>query len=232
MADHKRSLMQRLHAAMGEVDYIQKEWKHGMNYSIVSHDAVTARVRPVLHKHGVIYPVSVTAHAQDGNRTSADVEVTFINVDDPADRLVVKSFGYGIDAQDKGCGKAVSYAVKYALLKTLGLETGDDPDDHQDVKHVPAAPVAEPTFVPADDEAVKTVMDAFRERGFASDRAIGLVKAACKKHEVDRLTPELAAQIVSTVTAGKWDHLKGKPSKQTAESVTKADIDAAFAGAQ
>jgi hypothetical protein len=44
------------------------------------------------------------------------------------------SFGYGIDDQDKGAGKAMSYAVKYALLKTLGLETGDDPDENQDAQ--------------------------------------------------------------------------------------------------
>jgi hypothetical protein len=40
--------------------------------------------------------------------------------------------GYGVDPQDKGPGKAISYGVKYALLKVLGLETGDDPDEVQD----------------------------------------------------------------------------------------------------
>jgi hypothetical protein len=44
----------------------------------------------------------------------------------------VETFGYGVDAQDKGPGKAMSYGVKYALLKVLGLETGDDPDVVQD----------------------------------------------------------------------------------------------------
>ena len=50
------------------------------------------------------------------------------------DLIDVETFGFGIDDQDKGPGKAMSYAVKYALLKTLGLETGDDPDMDQDVK--------------------------------------------------------------------------------------------------
>jgi hypothetical protein len=45
MSGAQRNIHQRLHAAMGEVDYIQKEKRQGMRYSIVSHDAVTAKVR-------------------------------------------------------------------------------------------------------------------------------------------------------------------------------------------
>lgn len=126
------NIHQRLHAAMGEVDYIQKEKRQGMRYSIVSHDAVTAKVRPILHRHGVIYyPVHV-AMTQVGNRTEGQITVRFANVDEPGDHIDVPSAGYGIDDQDKGPGKAISYAVKYALLKTLGLETGDDPDQEQE----------------------------------------------------------------------------------------------------
>ncbi len=51
----KPNIAQRINAAMADVDYIQKEKKQGMNYSIVSHDAVTAKVRPILQKHGVVY---------------------------------------------------------------------------------------------------------------------------------------------------------------------------------
>ena len=61
-----------------------------------------------------------------------NVSVRFQNIDDPDDFLAVETCGYGVDDQDKGPGKAMSYAVKYALLKCLGLETGDDPDIEQD----------------------------------------------------------------------------------------------------
>lgn len=67
----KKNLLQRLAAVQGEIDYIQKEKKSGMNYSIVSHDAVTAAVRPLMVKHGVLYyPASIDV-TQDGNRTQA-----------------------------------------------------------------------------------------------------------------------------------------------------------------
>lgn len=129
------NLYQRLAQAMGKVDYIQKEKKQGMRYSIVSHDAVTAKVRPALLEAGVIYHVSSLSFEQMGNRTQCHVVVSFVNVDDPREKLETQSFGYGIDDQDKGPGKAMSYAVKYALLKTLGLETGDDPDHEQEVTY-------------------------------------------------------------------------------------------------
>ncbi len=134
------NIHQRLHAVMQECDYLQKESKAGMRYKIVSHDKVTAYVRPVLVKHGVVYyPVSM-ARAQNGNRTEIDLAVRFANIDEPTDYIDVVSAGYGVDDQDKGPGKAISYAVKYCLLKALGLETGDDPDETQDEKanHKPA----------------------------------------------------------------------------------------------
>ena len=131
------NILQRLNAVMQSVDYVQKEKKQGMNYTIVSHDKVTALVRPELVKHGIVYyPVEIR-NSQNGNRTEAHITIRFCNIDDTTDFIDVQSLGYGIDAQDKGPGKAISYAVKYALLKALGLETGDDPDLDQNVKHDP-----------------------------------------------------------------------------------------------
>ncbi len=135
--DTKPNILQRLNAVQGEVDYIQKEKKTGMNYSIVSHDAVTAKVRPLLVKHGIVYWPTNMKLTQNGNRTEMQCEIIFANIDDRTDYILCATAGYGIDTQDKGIGKAISYAVKYALLKTLGLETGDDPDLDQNVKHEP-----------------------------------------------------------------------------------------------
>ena len=135
MAEKIMTLLQRLAAVQGEVDYIQKEKKTGMRYSIVSHDAVTAKVRPLMVKHGVLYYPNSLDVKQVGNRTEMWMTVRFVNVDDATDSIEVATAGYGIDDQDKGPGKAISYAVKYALLKTLGLESGDDPDEDQDTVH-------------------------------------------------------------------------------------------------
>lgn len=128
------NIAQRINAAMAEVDYIQKQKPkdQGMKYTYVSHDAVTAKVRPILQGHGVVYYPRDLTVTQSGNRTEAVFNVRFENMDDRTDFIDVATLGYGVDNQDKGPGKAISYGVKYALLKVLGLETGDDPDEVQD----------------------------------------------------------------------------------------------------
>jgi len=131
-ANSSLNLFQRMRNIMDDVKYIQKEDKKVNNqYTFVSHDAVTKLIHIALVKHGVVMLPSVVSHereGQNGMRTVATVDVTFVNVDDPQDRETITSVGYGIDNQDKGIGKAVSYAVKYAMLKAFCLETGDDPE--------------------------------------------------------------------------------------------------------
>lgn len=123
------NIYQRLHKVMEGISYVQKEDKKVNNqYRYVSHDAVTAAIRPHLIEHGVIcFPQHLVVN-KDGNRVEAYFDLRFLNISDPDDFIDVPTFGYGIDAQDKGPGKAMSYGVKYGLLKALGLETGDDPE--------------------------------------------------------------------------------------------------------
>jgi hypothetical protein len=129
-----RTLAQRINAVQQQVDYIQKERKDGMKYTIVSHDAVTAKVRPLFVKEGVLYYPRDMSVSVDGNRTQAVFSVRFVSIDDAQDFIDVATFGFGVDTSDKGPGKAMSYGVKYALLKCLGLETGDDADN-DDIGH-------------------------------------------------------------------------------------------------
>lgn len=160
----EKNIHQRLAAVMAQVSYIQKEQKKGMNYTIVSHDAVTAKVRPALLEHGIVYYPVRCEHQHNGNRAECAMTVRFVNIDQPSDFFDVPTFGYGIDPQDKGPGKAMSYAVKYALLKALGLETGDDPDtesvDYQRID--PAVPEPQPKKDPKpDNSAAQEAIDCF-----------------------------------------------------------------------
>jgi hypothetical protein len=126
------NIFQRLHAIMTEVSYVQKTKppkEGGLKYSSVKHDDVTAKVREPMLKWGVYsYPCGMN-QSREGNMTEMQIMYRFVCIDKPDDFLDIPSLGYGADNQDKGAGKAMSYAVKYALLKGLGLETGDDPDN-------------------------------------------------------------------------------------------------------
>jgi len=121
------NVYQRIRNIMLEVKYVQKESKKvNGEYTFVSHDSVAAALHEPLARHGVIILTDVVSYALVGNRTTINIKVSFINVDSPTDRFEINSWGIGIDPSDKGYGKAMSYAVKYALLKTFCLETGDD----------------------------------------------------------------------------------------------------------
>lgn len=185
-----RNLHQRLHAVMQAVSYIQKEKKAGMRYSIVSHDAVTAKVRPSLIEQGIVYYPVALEYQQDGNRTQVSLSVRFVNIDDPSDFIDVPSLGFGIDDQDKGAGKAISYSVKYAILKTLGLESGDDPDQDQDVQHRPGTAPARSTSAPAapqPDEQARKRAETIRDK----------IDAAADVAEVNRVMLAYATDLDS-----------------------------------
>ena len=55
---------------------------------------------------------------------------TFVNIDDPKETFSTIVFSEGIDPGDKGSGKAMTYADKYALMKAYKISTGDDPDQN------------------------------------------------------------------------------------------------------
>lgn len=135
MADEhvQLTLHQRLNAIRKAVTKVEKDkkiaLKNGRSYKVVTHDGVTRAVRAASVEYGVIwYPLNLEV-SQNQNNTVIHCDIAFVNVDDKEDRILIPSIGYGIDPGDKGPGKAMSYAVKMAILKTLDLESGEDEDE-------------------------------------------------------------------------------------------------------
>lgn len=129
------NVFQRVREVMRRVAYVQKD-KQVDNYMAVTHDAVTAMVRPHFVEAGIaIHPQVVSAQMVNTGRTSKSgnpamryegrFKVDFVNVDNPADRITVELDAHADDYGDKAPGKALSYATKYAILKLLMLETGE-----------------------------------------------------------------------------------------------------------
>lgn len=200
MADAK-NIHQRIAEVMGAVSYIQKERKQGMQYTIVSHDVVTAKVRPALLKAGVIYYPVRCEHTHNGNRAECSMTVRFANIDEPSDFIDVPTFGYGIDPQDKGPGKAMSYAVKYALLKALGLETGDDAE-HDSIDHNRADPAQKNGPSPQDEKARDGMIAAVRKSG------PGVADGEKFQRDLEILrgnAPEMAAQVEAEIATHKQE---------------------------
>lgn len=133
------NIYQRLNAVMRDASSVPESDKKVNNqYSYISHSEVSRVLQKPLVDHGVVVVPTVESLTQEGNSTIAQVRVDFVNMDEPGDRVSVTYYGYGIDNQDKGPGKAITYAVKYALLKVFCLSSGaaDDVEAHDIPKKV------------------------------------------------------------------------------------------------
>lgn len=125
------NIYEKIAAVMQDVQYLAKDDNVSFgqtNYKALSEEKVTVIMRSAMLKHKlVVFPVEQSA-TRTGNITHVDVKYRIVNIEDPADYIDVVSCGDGADTQDKGSGKAMTYAFKYMWLRTFAIPTGEDPD--------------------------------------------------------------------------------------------------------
>lgn len=117
----------------------------GGSYKAVSERDILDAVKPLEAKYGIYsYPCdreileSATLESESTYQNKTTVKTTFftrikttyrfVNIENPEEFITTITFSEGIDPQDKGSGKAMTYADKYALMKAYKISTGDDPD--------------------------------------------------------------------------------------------------------
>lgn len=114
-------------------------------YFAVTHDHVAKLVHPLLVKHGLLVLPSVndckfdryekvsyykgSEQKKEVFKVELTVSVRFQCTDDAESYHECEVPAYAIDSQDKAAGKALSMAVKYAILKTFVLESGDQEEE-------------------------------------------------------------------------------------------------------
>jgi hypothetical protein len=115
------------------------------SYKAVSERDILDAVKPLEAKHGVYsYPIDreilesnllESESEYQGKITKKTTFMTriktvyrFVNVEKPDEYIETITFAEGIDSQDKGSGKAMTYGDKYALMKAYKISTGEDPD--------------------------------------------------------------------------------------------------------
>ena len=149
------NIYQKMAAITAELRTVGKnlmvETGKGKGYKAVSERDIIDAVKPLEEKHGVYsYPSDrkvIESHTLEsentynGNTTKKTTFFTrvqttyrFVNVDDPSEYIETVTFAEGIDSQDKGSGKAMTYGDKYALMKAYKISTGDDPDQTASVE--------------------------------------------------------------------------------------------------
>ena len=84
------NIYQRINAIMAEVHGVAKKDRNQFaKYSYAGHESVTAALRGAYVKHGVVRAASVVASERSGGLLRLQVQVSFINIEDPADRATV-----------------------------------------------------------------------------------------------------------------------------------------------
>lgn len=149
IANGDANIYRRLAAITAELQTVAKnldvQTGGGKSYRAVSELDIIDAVKPLEAKYGVYsYPIDRVTESSEilesestyGDKTTkkttfySRIRTTyrFVNVDDPRDYIDTVVFSVGLDSQDKGDGKAMTYGDKYALMKAYKISTGDDPD--------------------------------------------------------------------------------------------------------
>ena len=135
------NIYEKLAAITKELGVVNKGLEVGYGkskYKAVSEVDVLNAVKPLEEKYKVYsYPhdrklLNTQVIKKDDGKISyyLDIETTyrFVNLDNVVEYVDMKSLAVGLDSGDKGTGKAMTYADKYALMKAYKIITGDDPD--------------------------------------------------------------------------------------------------------
>lgn len=194
------NLLQRINEVRKAIDYIQKDKSvstGGGSYRAVTHDTVTALVRPAMVEHGIVcWPNlvdSLSVPKDEGSkqfRYEATYDFQFCNIEDRADFLTIRIQAHAMDNADKAPGKALSYAMKYALLKLFNIETGDDEESR------------------------------YQHEGVENDLLTGYITELTEASDMDTLKAKFAVVYKATTAANDKDAQKAVTKAYNARKVT------------
>lgn len=153
--EEKKNLYEKIQLVSNEIKNIEKNMTVGKGnyaYKAVQDIDVTLEVKEAETKYGLIsIPIKqelvksevVRIVKEGGGETINYVDIVkmtlrIINLDNTSEYIDVESFGRGLDAGDKGFGKASTYARKYTLLNAYKIATGEDPDENKSKPQTPA----------------------------------------------------------------------------------------------
>lgn len=131
------TLARKLASVMAEVSRVKKSGRNDFHrYDYATESDLTDAIRGHLAAQGVAILPSVVevkseplaSSKRNEILTTATLEITLVCAESGEQR-VTRWQGQGLDAGDKGYYKAYTGAMKYFLMKTFLISTGDDPED-------------------------------------------------------------------------------------------------------
>ena len=176
------NLRQKLAAVRRRIGYVQKRGHNErFNYSYVTAADIAGAIGDLLAELGVVViprleEISYESAAGRGEAirmARVVMAYTFADVDS-GEQLVAKVAGQGLDPGDKAPYKAMTGALKYALLQSFLLATGDDPEDERpDTRYSAGNPER---LVSADE--IRVLKTLIHETGTDLERVLAYYKVA------------------------------------------------------
>ena len=131
-----KTLAGKLAEVMGEIGYITKGGTNSaQGYKYVMASQVADAIREKLSAKGIaIIPGDIEKLSEGASASGKQVILTFkyswhLIDGESGEKLTIYSLGSGADSGDKHVYKATTGALKYALLTTFLIPTGDDPEN-------------------------------------------------------------------------------------------------------
>lgn len=131
-----KTLASKLAEVMGEIGYITKGGTNSaQGYKYVMASQVADAIREKLSAKGIaIIPGDIEKLSEGASASGKQVILTFkyswhLIDGESGEKLTIYSLGSGADSGDKHVYKATTGALKYALLTTFLIPTGDDPEN-------------------------------------------------------------------------------------------------------
>lgn len=145
------NIYQKMLAIENELGKVTKSKAIGTGknqYKAVSESDIITAVKPLENKYGVFsYPadrqmvdssIVETESTYNGETQKKTVYMAryktvyrFVNVDNPSEYIETVSYSEGVDSADKGSGKAMTYADKYALMKAYKICADEETEPQQ-----------------------------------------------------------------------------------------------------
>ncbi len=126
---------------MKEVTNIEKKMNVGsgsFTYKAISDSMVRSQIKDAMVKNGlIIVPTGVSAKTTTDRWDEAgkskqsiltEATTTYLLIHESGESIPLAGYGQGVDTQDKGAGKATTYALKNVLLDTFLVIKGEDMD--------------------------------------------------------------------------------------------------------
>lgn len=227
----EKNIFQRMSAITAELQTVAKnltvQQTKTQSYKAVSERDILDAVKPLEAKHGVYsYPVQrniLESHMLESESeyngkvtkkttfmTRIETVYRFVNVDKPDEYIETTTYAEGIDTQDKGSGKAMTYSDKYALMKAYKISTGDDPDQtpsteenysKQQTQQPPQQPEPQPEVLYVDDIKIKVLKDMMQRKGVSEKQVFELLKV--DKYEMITVTAFMSVMKKLEITPDK-----------------------------